>query len=72
MRRWRRRFAYAGTWNPPTDVAVPSLNPGAFTAAALSTDGRALFVAYDDTAVFRFSLAELDPLTLAQTKLTRW
>lgn len=66
------RFAYTGAWNPPTDVAVPSLNPGAFMAAALSAEGRALFVAYDDTAVFRFALAELDPVTLAQTKVTRY
>jgi len=66
------RFAYTGAWNPPTDVSVPSLNPGAFTAAALSADGRALFVAYDDTALFRFALAELDPVTLAQARVTRY
>ena len=66
------RFAYAGAWNLPTDVSVPSLNPGAFTAAALSTDGSALFVAYDDTSVFQFALAELDPVTLGPTKVSRY
>jgi hypothetical protein len=66
------RFAYTGAWNLPTDVSIPSLNPGAFTAAALSTEGRTVFVAYDDTATFRFALAEHDPVTLAQTKITHY
>ena len=59
------RWAFTSAWEPAIQTQYLPLN-----AAALTTDGTKLLVAHFDPLFQRFGVAEVDPVTLAQTRLT--
>ncbi len=59
------RWAYTSAWQPA--VQTQYLLPSAF---ALTTDGTKLLAAHLDPLFQRFTVGELDPVTLAQTRMT--
>ena len=65
------RWAFTSAWEPATQVPYQPLN-----AAALTADGTKLLVAFRDPdptpQPFLFAVAELDPVSLARTRITHY
>jgi hypothetical protein len=59
------RWAFTSAWQPAIQTQYLPLN-----AAAMTTDGTKVLVAHFDPLFQRFGVAEVDPVTLAQTRMT--
>lgn len=57
------RYGYTSGWSAPTSVALPGNS-----VIAESVDGTTVFAAYADPTLAQFTLAQLDPVSLAAVK----